>query len=490
MQMQMLMQTLPTSKLSGQQSASDSLELPDGEGKEGFMQLLGKAMTHKMTDGNVSGEDGESASMEELLGDFFGEGKQLIDSFGEQLKSLFEEGAFEWSDEMQSFIDHLPEEMQAITDMLTELDNKELLALVEGALSGTSVSSKGEMIEGEEALTESDSEETSKLLDALQEFIGSQDNQELIEKLEDMSTDEEMLASSLTGLLAIINQTVQQTSFDAGKSGVEKQVSPEFSNKLASLVNSFTPTNQTKSDGNNPQKMIEQMSRLLENQSGQQTQTKSMEALTQQLKQTASSEADAKNNYLQQLLNRGLSSTDTTSSKAQPTSLGTQESTGVMAKAQQAVLYLGEGKTEQARSQEFVKQFQDLLGKSNLQSFKNGTQQLTLKLHPEHLGRLDVKLTQQNGQLTAQLLTTTKTARDMVESQIQQLRTTFQQQNIQVDRIEIQQQQTSNLQQEDGKQEQQEQTGEQQDNQQEQSGDENTETFAEMLDELTFNEQV
>lgn len=482
----MLMQTLPTSKLSGQQSASDSLELPDGEGKEGFMQLLGKAMTQKMTDGNASGEDGESESIEELLGDFFGEGKQLLDSFGEQLKSLFEEGAFEWSEEMQSIIDHLPEEMQAITDMLTELDNKELMALIEGALSGTN----GELAGGEEAMTGIDSEGTSKLLDAFQEFLGSQDNQELIEKLEDMNADEEMLASSLTGMLAIINQTVQQTSFDAGKSGVEKQVSPEFSNKLASLVNSFMPANQTKSDGTNPQKMIEQMSRLLENQSGQQTQTKSMEALTQQLKQTASSEADAKNNYLQQLLNRGLSTTDTTSSKAQPTSLGTQESTGVMAKAQQAVLYLGEGKTEQARSQEFVKQFQDLLGKSNLQSFKNGTQQLTLKLHPEHLGRLDVKLTQQNGQLTAQLLTTTKTARDMVESQIQQLRTTFQQQNIQVDRIEIQQQQTSNLQQEDGKQEQQEQTGEQQDNQQEQSGDEDTETFAEMLDELTFNEQV
>ncbi|WP_246031625.1 flagellar hook-length control protein FliK [Salibacterium salarium] len=493
--MQMLMQTLPTSKLSGQQASGESLELPEGEGKEGFLQLLGKAMTNEGSDGESKNAEGGNASVDELLAEFFSEGDQLIAEFGDQLKDLFE-GSFDWSDEMKSIIENLPKEMQAMTDMLTGLDNEEMMEVVKESLSANSSTEKdgGLMVAIEQLLVNQmpssvDKKGIEPLMESVKEFL-SQSSEEMTDKIKAMNTEEKTFASSLTGLLAIINQAAQQSSNDSGSSGLTKQTSPEFSNSIASLVNSFTAANQKQPDTANPQKIMDQLSRWLENQSGQQNQTKSMETLVQQLKKDTSSETAAKNNYLQQLLNKGLSSSETASSKAQPPSLSTQDSTGVMAKAQQAVLHLGEGKTEQARSQEFMKQFQDLIGKSNLQSFKNGTQQLTLKLHPEHLGRLDVKLTQQNGQMTAQLLTTTKTARDMVESQIQQLRATFQQQNIQVDRIDIQQQQPSHLQQGNQGKEQQEHASEQQADSQESPVEDDNESFADMLEDLTFNEQV
>nr|WP_246596069.1 flagellar hook-length control protein FliK [Bacillus alkalicola] len=83
-----------------------------------------------------------------------------------------------------------------------------------------------------------------------------------------------------------------------------------------------------------------------------------------------------------------------------------------------------------------------MLNRNQFQQLSNGIQQISLKLHPQSLGRLDINIQQVNGILVAKMMTTTAAARELIEGQLNQLRQAFQGQNIQVDRIEITQQQT------------------------------------------------
>lgn len=116
-------------------------------------------------------------------------------------------------------------------------------------------------------------------------------------------------------------------------------------------------------------------------------------------------------------------------------------SQGQLNPAQQFVIHVGENRGNQPTSEQFFRQFQNILGRSSLAQFPNGVNQLTIKLYPEHLGRLDVKLTQQNGVIVAALMTTTNAAKSTIESQLHQLRQAFIAQNIPVDKIEVSTQQ-------------------------------------------------
>ncbi|SER60557.1 flagellar hook-length control protein FliK [Salipaludibacillus aurantiacus] len=113
-----------------------------------------------------------------------------------------------------------------------------------------------------------------------------------------------------------------------------------------------------------------------------------------------------------------------------------------LARFQHTAMLSGENEAGRASQEQVIRQFHNLLGRSAFQQLSNGVQQLSLKLHPASLGRMDVTIQQVNGVMTATLMTTTKTARDLIEGQMTQLRHAFQAQNIQVDKIEITQQHT------------------------------------------------
>ncbi|WP_019424988.1 flagellar hook-length control protein FliK [Paenibacillus sp. OSY-SE] len=68
-----------------------------------------------------------------------------------------------------------------------------------------------------------------------------------------------------------------------------------------------------------------------------------------------------------------------------------------------------------------------------------------ISLYPEHLGQVDVRLTMQNGQLTARFMTEHGMAKDMLEQQMSLLRGALQTQGIQVDKLEVSQQPASAL---------------------------------------------
>lgn len=161
-----------------------------------------------------------------------------------------------------------------------------------------------------------------------------------------------------------------------------------------------------------------------------------------------------------------------------------------MNKIQQFVIHVGEQRSGEQNNEQLIRQFQNILGRSSLAQFPNGLNQLTIKLFPEHLGRLDVKLMQQNGIITAKLMTTTNAARELVESQLQQLRQAFATQNIQVEKIEVttQQQQQQLLQ--DRQNEEQKGKEQQQQQNQRQKKEDESRTFEEFLEEVEFNEEV
>ncbi|MBB6449295.1 hypothetical protein HNR44_001244 [Geomicrobium halophilum] len=106
---------------------------------------------------------------------------------------------------------------------------------------------------------------------------------------------------------------------------------------------------------------------------------------------------------------------------------------------QQLFIHLGGHKTNHARAIEFVKQFQQAIRKGHLRMNGDGVQRLTVKLHPETLGRVDVQITRENGLMQARMLTTTNTTRELVEAQLPQLRNAFLQQQLAVDRIIVEQ---------------------------------------------------
>lgn len=108
---------------------------------------------------------------------------------------------------------------------------------------------------------------------------------------------------------------------------------------------------------------------------------------------------------------------------------------GPMSRLQQMVIHARQyGST--AEQQQFIHDFQQMLAQSG---FKNigGRQQLTLQLYPRHLGTLNVKLTNKNGQLTATLITSSVAAKNLVDSQLHQLRVAFIGQNLHVDKLQV-----------------------------------------------------
>lgn len=87
-------------------------------------------------------------------------------------------------------------------------------------------------------------------------------------------------------------------------------------------------------------------------------------------------------------------------------------------------------------SEQLISQFEKIL--SNSQMIKTGnTQRLFIKLNPEHLGKLQIELIQKDSAMIAKITAASSQAKELLESQLQQLKSAFGAQNIQLDKIEI-----------------------------------------------------
>jgi flagellar hook-length control protein FliK len=89
------------------------------------------------------------------------------------------------------------------------------------------------------------------------------------------------------------------------------------------------------------------------------------------------------------------------------------------------------------QSQQFTEEMGTFLFKKWTLSEANGMTEAKLSLFPEHLGKVDVRITMQNGQMTAYFAAETLLGKDMIEHQLPQLRAALQNQGIQVDKLEV-----------------------------------------------------
>ncbi|MDL4840065.1 flagellar hook-length control protein FliK [Aquibacillus rhizosphaerae] len=131
--------------------------------------------------------------------------------------------------------------------------------------------------------------------------------------------------------------------------------------------------------------------------------------------------------------------TEATETK-QVSNSGFQATNMPVSKVEQFVLHLNQTSTsdQEALQKKLVEEFQRVIKSSNFSSSVNGSNQLVLKLRPENLGDIMVRLTQMNGEMIVKITTTSQVAKEMLEGNIQQLRHMFAPQQVVIEKQELQ----------------------------------------------------
>jgi len=101
-------------------------------------------------------------------------------------------------------------------------------------------------------------------------------------------------------------------------------------------------------------------------------------------------------------------------------------------------LLTSEESRNNSKNETLLREMQNIFKRSNFGQ-TGGTNRLLIKLYPEHLGQVRIELLQSNGIMTARILASTALGKEMLDSQLHQLRSAFLQQNLQVERIDISQ---------------------------------------------------
>ncbi|WP_203246226.1 flagellar hook-length control protein FliK [Sporosarcina beigongshangi] len=143
-----------------------------------------------------------------------------------------------------------------------------------------------------------------------------------------------------------------------------------------------------------------------------------------------------------------------------------------------------ENRNNAARNEALVREMQTVFKRANFGQ-TGGTNRLLIKLYPEHLGQVRIELLQVNGIMTARILASTALGKEMLDSQLNQLRQAFLQQNLPVERIDVSQtlQDTARNDREQGFNQQFKQDGQETNDRQEQNDEEQL-TFQEYMIEL------
>ncbi len=93
--------------------------------------------------------------------------------------------------------------------------------------------------------------------------------------------------------------------------------------------------------------------------------------------------------------------------------------------------------TEQVSQKQLIEQFQQIFQKSNFLKGPNGANQLFIRLQPEHLGDVVIKLTQVNGEMVVKMVVQSQMAKEMLEGNLQQLRHMFSPQQVVIEKQEV-----------------------------------------------------
>ncbi len=101
------------------------------------------------------------------------------------------------------------------------------------------------------------------------------------------------------------------------------------------------------------------------------------------------------------------------------------------------VISLNETASKSTVNQQFVQQLLEVMKGSKFTKLANGQSQLIVRLHPEHLGTLTIKLVQENGELMAKIIASSTSAKELIEANIQQIRHAIPAQNITIEKFDV-----------------------------------------------------
>ncbi|GGM21417.1 hypothetical protein GCM10011351_04090 [Paraliobacillus quinghaiensis] len=111
-----------------------------------------------------------------------------------------------------------------------------------------------------------------------------------------------------------------------------------------------------------------------------------------------------------------------------------------ISKLEQFVVHMKQAEMpdQKAMENQLMEQFQKVIKSSKFMTGPNGSNQLLIKLNPNQLGDISVKLTQLNGEMIVKIAATTQAAKEALESNLQQLRHMFSPSQVVVEKQDAQ----------------------------------------------------
>lgn len=163
-----------------------------------------------------------------------------------------------------------------------------------------------------------------------------------------------------------------------------------------------------------------------------------------------------------------------------------------MPKLEQYVIYVNQNQNPGAVESQLIEQFQQVMKTSKFLSMPNGVNQLSIALRPDNLGEMMVRLTEINGEMTVKIVVTSQAAKEMLESNINQLRHMFSPQQVVIERQDLGAGQTQDQTKDSDEQSlhSQDQNQSQSDETNQQGNNSNESDFEAHLDELLQNVKV
>ncbi|MFC7320448.1 flagellar hook-length control protein FliK [Halobacillus campisalis] len=108
-----------------------------------------------------------------------------------------------------------------------------------------------------------------------------------------------------------------------------------------------------------------------------------------------------------------------------------------MTKVEQHVIHLNSSQSQPMMQSQFMEQFDQMMKSSRMFSNSSGMTELNIRLNPRQLGDMTVRLMQMNGEMTVKILVTSQAAKDMLDSNMNQLRHMFSPQQVVVEKTDM-----------------------------------------------------
>ncbi|WP_229734925.1 flagellar hook-length control protein FliK [Halobacillus andaensis] len=108
-----------------------------------------------------------------------------------------------------------------------------------------------------------------------------------------------------------------------------------------------------------------------------------------------------------------------------------------MSKLEQYVIHVNQNNSQPAMQQQFMEQFEQLIKSSRLFQNGSGQSEMNIRLKPQQLGEMNVKVVQMNGEMAVKITVSTSAAKDMLESNMNQLRHMFSPQQVVIEKSDL-----------------------------------------------------